>query len=78
LIEAVAVVAGRVPDEPVTITLRHGWIRSRQGMDDVARFAYRSGDGPLAVIERSINPIIADVAGELCGARCRRARWARR
>jgi topoisomerase-4 subunit A len=63
LIEAVApVVASRsVPDEPVTITLsRHGWIRSRQGHGlDVAQFSYRSGDGPLAVIEtRSVNPII--------------------
>jgi topoisomerase-4 subunit A len=63
LIEAVApVVVGRtVPDEPVTITVsRHGWIRSRQGHGlDVTQFAYKAGDGTLAVLEtRSVSPIV--------------------
>ena len=63
LIEAVAptVVSRAVPDEPVTISVsRHGWMRSRQGHGlDVAQFAYKAGDTPLAVLEtRSVNPIV--------------------
>ncbi len=63
LIEAVAPVAAvqAVPDEPVTITLsRHGFIRSRQGHAlDATQFAYKSGDGPLAVLQtRTIHPVV--------------------
>jgi topoisomerase-4 subunit A len=63
LIEAVApvVLTRTVPDEPVTVTLsRHGWIRSRQGHAlDASQFAWKSGDGPLAVLEtRTIHPVV--------------------
>jgi topoisomerase-4 subunit A len=63
LIEAVAPVAvGRTaPDEPVTVTLsRNGWIRSRQGHAlDAAQFAWKAGDGPLAILEtRTVNPVV--------------------
>ena len=63
LIEAVAptIVGRAVPDEAVTISVsRHGWMRSRQGHGlDVAGFAYKAGDAPLAVLEtRSVNPIV--------------------
>ena len=63
LIEEVAPVARErtVPDEPVTITLsRQGWIRSRQGHAlDAAQFAWKSGDGPLAVLEtRTVHPVV--------------------
>jgi topoisomerase-4 subunit A len=63
LIEEVAPVALQraVPDEPVTITLsRQGWIRSRQGHAlDATQFAWKSGDGPLAIIEtRTIHSLV--------------------
>jgi len=63
LIEAVEPLAVNrvVPDEPITVTLsRHGWIRSRQGHGlDATQFAYKAGDGPLAVLEtRTINAIV--------------------
>ncbi len=63
LIEAVAPVASSptVPDEPVTVTLsRHGWIRSRQGHGlDAKQFAWKAGDGPLAILEtRTVHPIV--------------------
>ncbi len=63
VIEEVAptVLARAVPDEPVTITLsRQGWIRSRQGHGlDTTQFAWKSGDGPLAIIEtRTIHPVV--------------------
>ena len=69
LIEAVApVVQNRiVPDEPITVTLsRHGWIRSRQGHGlDAEQFAYKAGDGPLAVLEtRTVSSVVVlDTAG---------------
>ena len=69
LIEAVApVVQNRVvPDEPITVTLsRHGWIRSRRGHAlDAEQFAYKAGDGPLAVLEtRTVSSIVVlDTAG---------------
>jgi len=63
LIEAVAPVAlGRtVADEPLTVTLsRHGWIRSRQGHGlDATQFAWKTGDGPLAILEtRTVQPVV--------------------
>ena len=63
LIEAVApvVLTRTVPDEPLTVTLsRHGWIRSRQGHAlDAAQFAWKAGDGPLAILEtRTVHPVI--------------------
>jgi topoisomerase-4 subunit A len=63
LIEAVAPVAASraVPDEPITVTLsRNGWIRSRQGHGlDPAQFAWKQGDGPLAVLEtRTVDGIV--------------------
>ena len=63
LIEEVAPVAREraVPDEPVTITLsRQGWIRARQGHGlDAAQFAWKSGDGPLAILEtRTVQPVV--------------------
>ena len=63
LIEAVASVAvsQNVPDEPVTVTLsRNGWIRSRQGHAiDAAQFAWKAGDGPLAILEtRTVSPVV--------------------
>ena len=63
LIEEVAptLLQRAVPDEPVTITLsRHGWIRSRLGVGlDASQFAWKSGDGPLAVLEtRTVNPVV--------------------
>lgn len=63
LIEAVApvVLSQTVPDEPLTVTLsRHGWIRSRQGHGlDATQFAWKTGDGPLAILEtRTVHPVI--------------------
>ncbi len=63
LIEEVAptVVSRTVPDEPITVTLsRQGWIRSRQGHGlDATQFAWKSGDGPLAILEtRTTYPVI--------------------
>ncbi|NDU92401.1 MAG: DNA topoisomerase IV subunit A, partial [Ferrovum sp.] len=63
LIEAVesTVAAPTVLDEAVTVTLsRNGWIRSRQGHQlDVGQFAYKAGDGPLAVMEtRTVQVIV--------------------
>ncbi|MFO1314352.1 MAG: DNA topoisomerase IV subunit A [Burkholderiales bacterium] len=63
LIEEVAPVTRErtVPDEPVTITLsRQGWIRARQGHAlDAAQFAWKSGDGPLAILEtRTVQPVV--------------------
>ncbi len=63
LIEAVApaVLARTVPDEPLTVTLsKNGWIRSRQGHAlDASQFAWKAGDGPLAVLEtRTVHPVI--------------------
>jgi len=63
LIEAVAPVAlsQTVTDEPLTVTLsRHGWIRSRQGHGlDATQFAWKTGDGPLAILEtRTVHPVV--------------------
>jgi topoisomerase-4 subunit A len=63
LIEAVApvVLTRTVPDEPLTVTLsRPGWIRSRQGHAlDASQFAWKAGDGPLAVLEtRTVHPVV--------------------
>ncbi|MFO1413844.1 MAG: DNA topoisomerase IV subunit A [Burkholderiales bacterium] len=63
LIEAVAptVVSRSVPDEPITVTLsRQGWIRSRQGHGlDVTQFGWKTGDGPLAILEmRTVQPLV--------------------
>ena len=63
LIEEVAptVMSRSIPDEPITVTLsRQGWIRSRQGHGlDAAQFAWKSGDGPLAILEmRTTQPVI--------------------
>ncbi len=63
LIEAVApaIIERTVADEPITVTLsRHGWIRSRQGHGHAAdQFAYKAGDGPLAVLEtRTVAPVV--------------------
>jgi topoisomerase-4 subunit A len=63
LIEAVAPVSlvRSVPDEALTITLsRNGWVRSRQGHGlDAAQFAWKAGDGPLAILEtRTIHPVV--------------------
>ena len=62
-IEAVAPIAPTrtVPDEPLTVTLsRNGWIRSRQGHAlDAAQFAWKAGDGPLAILEtRTVHPVV--------------------
>jgi len=63
LIEAVAPVASSrtVADEPLTVTLsRNGWIRSRQGHGlDATQFAWKTGDGPLAILEtRTVHPVV--------------------
>jgi topoisomerase IV subunit A len=63
LIEAVAPTAlsRSVPDEPITVTLsRLGWLRSRQGHGlDATQFAWKSGDGPLAILEtRTTWPVV--------------------
>ncbi len=69
LIEAVAPATFDrvVPDEPITVTLsRHGWIRARQGHGLAAdQFSYKSGDGPLAVLEtRTVGSVVVlDTAG---------------
>jgi topoisomerase-4 subunit A len=63
LIEAVApvVLSRTVADEPLTVTVsRHGWIRSRQGHGlDATQFAWKTGDGPLAILEtRTVHPVV--------------------
>jgi len=63
LIEAVAPVdfSRTVADEPLTVTVsRHGWIRSRQGHGlDATQFAWKTGDGPLAILEtRTVHPVV--------------------
>ncbi len=63
LIEAVesTAMAPTVLDEAVTVTLsRNGWIRSRQGHQlDAGQFAYKTGDGPLAIMEtRTVHGIV--------------------
>jgi topoisomerase-4 subunit A len=69
LIEAVApvAIALNVPDEPITVTLsRNAWIRSRQGHAlDASQFAWKAGDGPLAVLEtRTVSPVaVLDTKG---------------
>jgi len=63
VIEAVAPVAASrsVPDKPITVTLsRNGWMRSRQchGLD-VAQFAWKTGDAPLAILEtRTVDGVV--------------------
>jgi topoisomerase-4 subunit A len=64
LIETVAPVSTAevaVPDEPVTVILsKNGWVRSRQGHGiDTNSIAYKSGDGPLLVMEtRTVWPLV--------------------
>ena len=59
----------QVVDEPLTVIIsRNGWARTRQGHGlDLTGVAYKTGDGPYAVIEtRSVNYIaLIDSTGRM-------------